>query len=103
MYAVKKHTISCNLTDIQAQITGNIWNWSATTKTDGFILDDGIFDPVEKSQVSKLTISVVKLVAMRKSAESHIFTCQITFGSKNATVSDVQIMTIFNPGKETVV
>ena len=92
------HVIYCNLTDIPMQITGVTWN-PAATKIQGYTLEDGIFDPETKSQLSKLTISAVKLLELRNSAESHSFICEITVGSKNWTVADIQTITIFSPSK----
>ena len=101
VYAVEDHVINCNLSGFPAQITDVVWT-PPTTETDGYALKDGIFDQEKRFQVSTLTISAMKLVELRGSAESHTFTCKITVGSNNTTVSDTQTITIFNPSKGTV-
>ena len=75
-----------------------IWT-PATSGTDGYILNDGVFDLETKSQVSTLTIAAVKLRELRKSAAMHTFTCKITVGWP---IADNQTITIFNPSKEAV-
>ena len=97
VYAVEDHVISCNLSGIPAQITGVIWT-PLTTETGGYTVDDGLFDSATNSQVSTLTISAYNLVELRSFAESHTFTCKIFVGFINKTVADNQIITIFNPG-----
>ena len=93
--------INCHLTDIPSQMYGVIWT-PATNKSDGYTLKNGIFDPEKKFQVSTLTISAVKLFELWGFAKSHTFTCKIIFGSRNSTVSDTQTITIFDPGKSTI-
>ena len=99
VYAVDDHVISCTFSDISTQFDGVIWT-PISTKTDGYTLKDGIFDPDTKSQVSTLRISSNKLVKLRDSAASHTFTCKITVGSRNTIVADVQTINIFSPGKD---
>ena len=91
--------INCNFSDVPAQINGVIWT-PPTTKTDGFILKDGIFNPETNSQASTLIISTVKLVELRGSAASQTFTCKITIGSIDQPVTAVQTVTIFNPSED---
>ena len=93
--------INCNFSDVPAQINGVIWT-PTTTKTDGYNMKDGTFDPTSKSQVSTLVISAVKLLELKNSAASQTFTCKITIGSIDQPVTAVQTVTIFNPGKGTV-
>ena len=101
VYVVEDHVIRCNFSDVPAQINDVIWT-PLTSKTDGYALKDGIFDPDSKSQVSTLTISAAKLLELRGVTESHTFTCKITVGSNNTTIADTPTITIFNPSKDTV-
>ena len=90
--------MKCILSDIPAQITDEIWSLP-TEGTDGYTLNEGTFDPTEKSQVSTLTISAAKLVKLRNSAKSHVFSCEIAVGSHNRIVADFQNITLFNPSE----
>ena len=101
MYTVEDHEISCNFTDIPAQLDVVIWT-PETTKSDGYTVKDGLFNPETKSQVSTLTISSDKLVEMKDFAASFIFTCKTTVGFRKAAVSDIQAITIFSPSKSAV-
>ena len=101
VYVSEDHVISCTLSDIPPQIIGVIWT-STPTKSDGYILMDGMFDVHTKSQVSTLTISSDKLTELKESAASHTFTCKITVGSRNTIVADIQTVTIFSPGGDIV-
>ena len=102
VYTVKDHVISCTLSDIPAQIDEEIWTLP-TTKTDGYTLEKGTFNPKTSSQVSMMTISAVTLLELRNSAESQTFTCKITVGSDNwpwpTVVAALQKITILNPSK----
>ena len=104
MYALEDHTISCNISYIPSQITGVTWI-PAQTGTDGYVLKDGVYDTETRSQVSTLTISVVKLAELRAVAGSHTFTCNTTaaIGPTNWTVEATQTITIFNPSEDVLV
>ena len=101
VYALEDHTISCNISYILSQITGETWT-SAKTGTDGYILKDGVYDIETRSQVSTLTISTVKLAELREVAGSNTFTCKTTaaIGPTNWTVEAIQTITIFNPSED---
>ena len=94
---MEDHVIHCTFSDIPAQLTNVIW--TPTTKTDGYTVKNGDFDPEKKVQVSTVTIANFKLAKLRASAKSHNFTCKITVGSNNTTVAAVQTLTIFDPSK----
>ena len=101
VYAVEYHVINCNFSDIPSQIYGVKWS-PHTIKTDGYTLKDGIFDQEKKFQVSTLTISSIELIELKGSAESHIFTCEITVGSNDRPVAASQTINIFNPSRGAV-
>ena len=101
VYAVEEHVINCNFSDIPSQIYGVKWS-PHTMKTDGYTLKDGIFDQEKKFQVSTLTISSIELIELKGSAESHIFTCEITVGSNDRSVAASQTINIFNPSRGAV-
>ena len=98
---MRDHVIRCILSDIPAQISGVVWA-PITETTDGYILNDGIFDDGTNSQVSTLTISAENLVKLKSSAAFRTFTCNITVGSNAAEISAVKNITIINPSKITV-
>ena len=103
VYAVEDHTISCNISHILFQLNGVTWT-PAGTGTDGYFVKEGVFDAETMSQVSTLTISIVKLAELREVAGSHTFTCKATaaVGPTNWTVEAIQTITIFDPSKQTV-
>ena len=90
--------MSCILSDIPAQINNMIWTLPAI-ETGGYTLNEGVFDATEKSQVSTLTISAAKLVEMKNSAISHTISCEISVGSHNTIIADLQNITLFSPSK----
>ena len=98
---MRDHVIRCILSDIPAQISGVVWT-PITGTTDGYILNDGIFDDETNSQVSTLTISAENLVKLKSTVASRTFTCNITVGSNGAGISAVKNITIINPSKITV-
>ena len=97
---MEAHVIHCTFSDIPAQLTKV--TWTPRTKTDGYTVKNGDFDPEKKVQISTLTIENFKLAKLRASVKSHTFTCKITVGSYNTKVAAVQTLTIFDPSKNQV-
>ena len=99
-YSLDPHTITCDITDIPAQITGVEWISQTNVASLGLSPQDGIISGT--SQTSTLTLSSAQLVQLKTAGglnPAHVFTCKITVGTSNTAVTATQTYSIFTPGK----
>ena len=99
-YSMDPHTITCDITDIPAQITGVEWISQTNVASLGLSPQDGIISGT--SQTSTLTLSSAQLVQLKTAGGSnpaHVFTCKITVGTSNTPLQSTQTYNIYTPGK----
>ena len=99
VYTVNDLKITCTLNDVSnTAVKTLLWTTSPIKEAPTLITAD-VFtvktDPVNSySSVSVLTVPADKLTVA-----THSFTCQITVGSSNTIISDTNLITIIDPGK----
>ena len=99
VYTVNDLKITCTLNDVSnTAVKTLLWTTSPIEEAPTLITAD-VFtvktDPVNSySSVSVLTVPADKLTVA-----THSFTCQITVGSSNTIISDTNLITIIDPGK----
>ncbi|KAL5271415.1 hypothetical protein ACHWQZ_G001903 [Mnemiopsis leidyi] len=98
VYSMDPHTITCDITDIPAQITGVEWISQTNVASLGLSPQDGIISGT--SQTSTLTLSSAQLVQLKTAGGSnpaHVFTCKITVGTSNTPLQSTQTINIYTP------
>ena len=92
------HVITCTLEDIESPFTHVQWKASADTGDD-YTVNNGIFNPENKTQNSTLALSSTQLKNLKELGSTHTFTCMVTVNITDLPLTATQILTIFNPGK----